>query len=137
MTDQEKNLDIAKRWIEAMNNHDAELMGSYCSEDAQHREIPEPEAFHGRTGIIKAARELFSGFPDCTSKIINAFSGDGQVVIEVLWEGTNKGEFKSTPATGKRVKIQIGYVFKLKNNRIKEISEYYDGYTVMKQMAMI
>jgi len=136
MSGENNNLDIAKKWIEAMNNHDARLMGSYCTEDALHREVAEPEPFRGRAGIIKASNELFNGFPDCTSRISNTFSGDNQVLIEVLWEGTNKGEFKSTPPTGKKVKIDIAYIFKLQNNKIKEIREYYDGYTVMKQMGL-
>jgi steroid delta-isomerase-like uncharacterized protein len=130
-------MSVAKKWIEAMNNHDAELMGSYCTEDAIHREIAEPEPFRGREEIINASKELFKGFPDCTSKIINAFSGDDQVLIEVLWEGTNRGEFKSTPPTGKKVKIDICYIFKFENNRIKEIREYYDGHTVLKQMGLV
>lgn len=137
MGNQENNLNIAKKWINAMNSHNAELMGSYCTEDAQHREIAEPEPFRGRTGIIKASKELFNGFPECTSNITNVFSGDNQVLVEVLWEGTNKGEFKSTPPTGKKVKIDIGYILKFEKEKIKEIREYYDGYTVLKQMGLI
>jgi len=131
------NLETAMKLIEAMNNHDAESMGSLYCEDAEALEIAEGTPVKGRRGIVKAYEELFSAFPDCKATVKNAFAGNEGALIEVLWEGTNRGEFRGTPATGRKISLMIAYVLFFKEGKIKEIHEYYDAYTYMKQSGLL
>ncbi len=128
--------EIAKNWLKAMNEHNVDKMSALCWEDAIGEEIAEPNPARGRDQIANSYRELFSAFPDCDSEILNTISGKDQVLTEVRWTGTNKGDFRGTPATGKFVDIKIAYIFKIDKGKIKKITEYYDGATVAKQMGL-
>ena len=129
-------VEIAKNWLKAMNEHNVDKMSVLCWEDAVGEEIAEPHPAKGRDQIANSYRELFTAFPDCASEILNTFSGKDQVLAEVRWTGTNKGDFRGTPATGKFVDIKIAYIFKIDKGKIKKITEYYDGATVAKQMGL-
>jgi steroid delta-isomerase-like uncharacterized protein len=127
---------IARKWLQAMNEHDVGKMSSLCWEDAVGEEIAEPHIAENREQIAESYRELFVAFPDCSAEILNSFSGKGQILIEVRWKGTNKNSFRGTPATGKVVDIKIAYIFKIVEGKIKKITEYYDGATVARQMGL-
>jgi steroid delta-isomerase-like uncharacterized protein len=129
-------IQIARKWLEAMNARDVERMGSLCWEDAVGDEVASPPPAMGRDQISKSYRELFEGFPDCKAEILNIFSGQDQVLAEVRWTGTNQADFRGTPATGKFVDIRIAYIFRVEKGKIRTITEYYDGASVATQMGL-
>ncbi len=128
--------ETAQKWFDAMNEHDVGEMASLCSEDAVGDEVAEPSPQEGRERIAKSYQELFAGFPDCRSEVLNTFSVQDQALVEVRWFGTNKGEFRGLPATGKFVDIRIAYIFKVQGGKIRRITEYYDGAAVARQMGL-
>ncbi|HXX36385.1 MAG TPA: ester cyclase [Thermodesulfobacteriota bacterium] len=129
-------IHIARKWLEAMNAQDVERMSSLCGEDAVGEEVASPPPAMGRDQIAKSYRELFEGFPDCKAEILNLFSGQDQVLAEVRWSGTNRADFRGTPATGRFVDIRIAYIFRVEKGRIRKITEYYDGAAVATQMGL-
>ncbi|MGD0916763.1 MAG: ester cyclase [Thermodesulfobacteriota bacterium] len=129
-------IDLVKKWLAAMNKHNVDQMSSLCSEDAVGDEVADPPPAQGRDQIAKSYRELFKGFSDSKAEILNIFSGKGQVLAEVRWSGTNRAQFRGTPATGRFVDIRIAYVFKIEKGKIRRITEYYDGATVATQMGL-
>jgi steroid delta-isomerase-like uncharacterized protein len=130
-------IEIARKWLDAMNQYDLEKMSSLCSQDAVSDEVAGPPLAEGRDAIAKSYQELFHGFPDCKAEITNTFSGGNQVLAEVRWRGTNRANFKGTPATHKPVDIRIAYIFKIDEGKIRRITEYYDGAAVGAQMGLL
>jgi steroid delta-isomerase-like uncharacterized protein len=128
--------EIAQKWFDAMNRYDVDEMASLCWEDAVGDEVPEPSPYEGRKGIAKSYRELFAGFPDCRAEVLNAFCDQDQALVEVRWRGTNKGDFRGLPATGRIVDIRIAYIFEVQRGKIRRITEYYDGAAVARQMGL-
>jgi steroid delta-isomerase-like uncharacterized protein len=118
-------IEIAKKWLNAMNEHDVDQMSA-----------ADPPPAEGRDQIANSYRGLFAGFPDSRAEILNIFSGQGQVLAEVRWSGTNKADFRGTPATGKFVDVRIAYIFKIEGGNIRRITEYYDGAAVANQMGL-
>lgn len=129
-------IDVATSWLRAMNEYDIDKMSSLCWEDAVADEVGASAPAEGRGQIASNYRELFAAYPDCSAEILNIFSCQNQVLAEVRWMGTNKGDFRDTPATGKVVDIRIAYIFKIDNRKIRRITEYYDGATVDKQLGL-
>lgn len=129
-------IHIARKWLEAMNGHDVERMSSLCWEDAVGEEVASPPPAVGRDQIAKSYRELFEGFPDCKGEVLNIFSGQDQVLAEIRWSGTNKVDFRGTPATGRFVDIRIAYIFRIEKGKIRRITEYYDGAAIATQMGL-
>lgn len=128
--------EIARNWLEAMNEHDVDKMGSLCWEDVVGDEVADPPPAAGLDQLTKSYQELFEGFPDCKAEILNLFSGQEQVLAEVRWSGTNQADFRGAPATNKSVDIRIAYIFKIENGKIRRITEYYDGAAVADQMGL-
>ncbi len=129
------NLQIARQWLQGMNEHNVEKMFSLCQEDMVGREIAEPHPNIGRQAVADSYVDLFGGFPDCKSEILNEMADKDQALVEIRWTGTNTGAFRGTPATGKFVDVQIAYIFKFRGGNISNITEYYDGATVAAQMG--
>ena len=129
-------IDLVKQWLDAMNKHNVKKMTTFCTKDAVGDEVADPPPAQGRDQIVKSYQELFKGFSDCKVEILNIFSGKGQVLAEVRWSGTNRAEFRGTPATERFVDIRIAYVFRIEKGRIRRITEYYDGATVATQMGL-
>jgi len=129
-------IDLVKKWLDAMNEHNVDRMSSLCSEDAVGDEVADPPPGQGREHIAKSYRELFKGFSDCRAEILTIFSDKGQVLAEVRWSGTNRADFRGAAATGRFVDIRIAYIFKIENDKICRITEYYDGATVASQMGL-
>mgnify|MGYP001026922568 CR=1 FL=1 len=132
-----ENLKIAETWMYAMNRHDLKKMESLYADDAIDDEVAEPEVIVGKEKVTKAYKELFQAFPDCKATITNRVAGGDHVLLEIIWEGTNKGEFRGTPATDKRVKLRIAYIFRIRQGKIHEIREYYDAATYLKQVGTL
>ncbi len=128
-------LDTARLWIRGMDEHDVDKMFKLCTIDLYGDEVAESHPWVGRQAVADSYSDLFTGFPDCRSEIINELSAGDQVLIEVRWMGTNTGPFRGTPATNKAVDCRIAYIFKFLGDKICRITEYYDGATVAAQMA--
>lgn len=129
------NLQTAEAWINGMCEHNVDKMFSLCQADLIGREIAEPHPNIGRDAVAATYTDLFRGFPDCRCEILNEFSDDDQVLIEIRWVGTNSGPYRGAPATNKQVDVPIAYIFKFGGDKIERITEYYDGATVGAQMA--
>ena len=129
-------VEIARKWLAAMNEYDLNKMSALCSEDAVADEVADPPPVEGRDRIAKAYQELFSGFPDARAETLNVFSGQDQVLAEVRWRGTHRGDFRGIRATGKVVDVRIAYIFKIRDGNIGRITEYYDGAAVSAQLGL-
>ncbi len=129
------NLETALAWLRGMDEHDVNKMFALCCEDMVGREVAEPHPNIGRDAVAATYIDLFKGFPDCKSEILNSFSDTDQCVAEIRWIGTNTGEYRGSPATNKLVDVQIAYLFRFEGGRISRITEYYDGATVVAQMS--
>lgn len=132
-----KNLEIVKSWIKAMNEHNLQKMASLYTDNIKAEEVPEHKTVVGKEIVTKTYEELFKAFPDCKATVINCIAGDNYVVVEIIWEGTNKNEFRGTPATNRKAELRIAYIFKIINGKICEIREYYDALTYLKQMGIL
>jgi steroid delta-isomerase-like uncharacterized protein len=129
------NLHIAEQWLQGMNEHDVNKMFNLCQPDMIGDEVAETRPNIGREAVAASYVDLFEGFPDCRSEIINEFSNSDQALIEIRWTGTNSGAFRGTPPSNKVVDVRIAYIFKFQGDRISRITEYYDGAAVAAQTA--
>jgi len=133
----EELLDIIDDFFNAMNEHDVERMGRYCSDDVVADEVAEPEPFVGIDAFKKSYADVFQGYPDCVAETGETFA-DGDVVIrQVRWRATNSGVFRGAEPTGRSVDLRIAYFFALKEGKIHRITEYYDLATLLAQQGQL
>lgn len=124
-------------FFKAMNEHDVEKMGQYCTEDIVADEVAEPETFNGVDAFKHAYTDLFIGYPDCTTEMQESFVDGSNVICHVRWRATNSGVFRGGDPTGKKVDLRIAYFFKFKQGKIERITEYYDVATLLVQQGQL
>ncbi len=129
------NLETAREWLRGMDAHDVDHMFDLCTEDLYGLEVAEPHPNIGCDAVKASYVDLFQGFPDCHSEILNGFAEGNQAIVEIRWVGTNTGSFRGTPPTDKVCDVRIAYVFAFRDGKISRITEYYDGATVAAQMS--
>jgi len=130
----EADADVISRW----NSHDMADYAKVISSDA--------EFFIGPLGIPMdckeyiAAEELYIlAFPDVVMKVVHRVNmGDGWVLTECVWNGTNDGPYFGLPATGRSVKGLRGVTLaRYDNGLITNLHIYFDNLTLLTQLGIV
>ncbi len=131
------NVEIAKRVIDAWNAHDAEKAFSFFTEDASDDDTTQPEKFSG-PDCQRYWQKFFNSFPDAQFGVSRILACGDHAVIECTFKGTQKSKFspwtdKST--LGKEFDVRAAFVLRFRDDKVYEISEYYDRATIIKQLT--
>ena len=129
------DLDIAKKYFDAWNTHDADAIvktfadnGTYCD--------PTTGEISGEA-ISAIAKRLWDVFPDLSFEIVSiAEAGAGKVVAEWIMKGTNAGAFQGLPPTGRAISLPGADVIEIKTDRIKSLKGYFDTRTIPEQLGL-
>jgi steroid delta-isomerase-like uncharacterized protein len=130
-------IEFIEGFFNAMNAHDVEKMGQWCTPGIVADEVAEPEAFNGVAAFKQAYTDVFQGYPDCTADVLEWFVDGNTVICHTRWRATNTGVFRGGEPTGKKVDLRIAYFFKLKDGKIDHITEYYDVATLLVQQGQL
>ena len=133
----EELIDLMEGFFKAMNEHDVEKMGLFCTEGVIADEVAEPEPFIGVDAFKQSYSDVFQGYPDCTAEVEEWFIEGAAVICQVRWRATNSGVFRGTEPTGKKVDLRIAYFFILKDGKVDKITEYYDVATLLVQQGQL
>ena len=133
--------DLAKKWTDAFNKHDARAVAAHYAQDGVAYDPFYPEPLKGRAAIEKDAADFFRAFPDIRFEVINLFEKGDRAAGEVKMTGTNTGPLATpmgeVPATGKRIDLRGALVGRINaENLIVEERRYYDTGTMMKQLGL-
>jgi len=129
------DLDIAKKYFDAWNTHDADAIvktfadnGTYCD--------PTTGEISG-DAISAIAKRLWDVFPDLSFEIVSiAEAGACKVVAEWIMKGTNAGAFQGLPPTGRAISLPGADVIEIKTDRIKSLKGYFDTRTIPEQLGL-
>lgn len=110
----EKNKAIIQDLYEkVMNKRDMSLLPLMVSE-----EYTGPEGSKGVAGFTAPIAPLIAAFPDIQWKVSSLVSDGDKVVAGWTWHGTQTGDYKNIPATGKTIHINGVAIYQLKNGKI-------------------
>jgi predicted ester cyclase len=77
--------------------------------------------------------------PDVKGTVTGTVEGGSQVVLEVMWDGTQTGEMVTEqgtiPPSGKRQRTPAAWVFDYENGTLKESRQYFDLMTFLRQIG--
>jgi len=98
-----KDVDLLKRYYEEMwNNWNFDLASELLTDDFRFRGSFSVDVV-GREAFKDYMRLVQSAFPDFHNKIERSISTPGEVVAQLSYSGTHKGEFLGIPGTGRRI----------------------------------
>jgi steroid delta-isomerase-like uncharacterized protein len=76
-------------------------------------------------------------FPDLHAEIRHAVAEDDLVSTWVSYRGTHEGEFAGVSGSGRSVKFVAWDLIRVENDRIVEITQYCDVFTLMNQIGAL
>jgi steroid delta-isomerase-like uncharacterized protein len=128
-------LDIANKYFDAWNAHDADAIVKTFADDGTYRDPTTGEISGDAIGAN--AKRLWDVFPDLSFEIVSvAEAGPGRVVAEWIMKGTNAGAFQGLPATGRAISLPGADVIEIGTDEIKAVKGYFDTRVIPEQLGL-
>jgi steroid delta-isomerase-like uncharacterized protein len=133
----ETNVRSALENIEAFNSGDWDRLKKCLTTNAVYEDAPSKRRLQGVGQFVEEYQNWKKAGPDCKGKVLNSFATGNTVIVEVNWKGTNTGPLGGQPPTGKVWDVNGCQVITLENDKIKELHQYYDMFSLMQQLGRI
>jgi steroid delta-isomerase-like uncharacterized protein len=128
---------IVEQHVRLENAHDLEGVLGTFGEAPRYDDEPWGEHYTGRNGVQLFYEQLMKALPDLEIEVVRRHVTDDAIVLEVRIRGTHLGEWRSLPATGRRVDIPLCGVYTFDaNDRLAGEKIYYDRATVLRQLGV-
>jgi steroid delta-isomerase-like uncharacterized protein len=126
-----KDLDAA--WA----SHDIERILAFYSDDCIYEDVVFGKVNHGKEELRAFIKEAFTGFPDFRVEGKSFFTSGNRICSEWIMSGTHSGNLPGMPATGKSFSVPGVSVSELKDGKVKQNTDYYDGASLMRQLGLL
>jgi steroid delta-isomerase-like uncharacterized protein len=134
-------LKLAREGIEAFNAGDWQRFKTQLASDAVYQEPATQRRVQGPDQAVQINQAWRETFPDAKGTITKAFASGDTAVLEITWEGTQRGPLNSPsgtiPATGKRISVPAVQVVTVKGDKVKETRHYFDMMSIMQQVGAL
>jgi steroid delta-isomerase-like uncharacterized protein len=129
-------IDIAQRYFDAWNRHDADGIVGCFSEAGTYADPTTASPLQG-AAIGAYASGLWASFPDLHFEIISADeASDGVVAAQWMMLGTNDGSMFGLPPTGKPIELPGADFVTVRDGRIESVVGYFDSGVLPRQIGM-
>lgn len=119
------------------NAHDLEGVLGTFGETARYDDEPWGEHYTGRDGVRLFYQQLMTALPDLEIEVLRRHVTDDAIILEVRIHGTQLGEWRGLPATGRRVDVPLCGVYTFHDDdRLAGEKIYYDRATVLRQLGV-
>jgi steroid delta-isomerase-like uncharacterized protein len=123
----EKSVEIAQRYFNAWNQHDAAAIVAMFAENGTYADPTTPGSLSG-PAIGAYAKSIWDAFPDLSFDVISIGEGrSGLVSAEWLMKGTNTASFSGLPPTGAAVALPGADFIRVDGGKIRSVQGYFDS----------
>jgi predicted ester cyclase len=95
----------------------------------------------GQVNGPEAVRELWqglvAGFPDLHIEPGRHLHSEDAVFVEVVFSGTQQGEWAGIPATGRQASVRIACLYEFEEDRLVCERVWFDFATIMRQLGVL
>ncbi|MEV0353557.1 ester cyclase [Nonomuraea sp. NPDC050680] len=135
-----RNKETYHRFHEAINSGDLEVISKAVDEF-----IHPDGRFHTaeRTDVtaVQAQKRIWAillrAFPDIHVTLEDLIAEDDKIVARQTVTGTNSGEYRGTPPTGKSVTYHEIFIARIADGQITDIWGVVDLYSQLRQLGLI
>jgi steroid delta-isomerase-like uncharacterized protein len=132
--------DVARESIESYNAGDFDRLRSLLADDFYEEELATQRRLEGADARVEAAQTWKKAFPDEHGTITGAYTSGNTVVIELTWEGTQRGPLarpdgQELPPSNKRITVKSVEVIEIEDDKIKALRHYFDLMTILQQIG--
>ena len=131
------NRDLTKRFIEeVINGRKLSAIDETIAEDFVYIDAT-LGTIKGRDSLKDLFSGLFAAFPDLVWTVDQDISEGDALASSYSWTGTHDGEYRSIPATHKKVTVQGASFNKIIDDKLVETRMVRDDLGLMRQIGVI
>src|SRR5205809_4501942 len=129
-------LDVAQRYFDGWNQHDAGFLVATFDPDGTYRDPPTEAALSGQA-IGAYASSLFTAFPALSFELAAAPVADADsVTARWIMRGTNTGPFGGGPATGRTIAFPGVDFIRVRDGHVASVEGYFDRRGFVEQLGL-
>ncbi len=130
-------LKLVEEHVQCENDHDLSGILATFGASASYEDDPWQDHRHGHAEVRTYYEELLRAVPDLVVDVQRRHVCSDGVVLEVMIRGTQVGDWRGLPATGRRVNIPLCGIFTFdEDNRLAGERIYYDRASVLAQLGV-
>ena len=130
-------LRLVEEHVRLENAHDLAGVMRTFGEEAAYDDEPWEDHRRGLEAVRAYYEALVAAMPDLHIEITNRHVAAGAVILEVVITGTQLGQWRGVPATGRRLRFPLCAVYTFdQGERLAGERIYYDGAGVMRQLGL-
>jgi steroid delta-isomerase-like uncharacterized protein len=134
--DEEKNLDVAKVLLTALEAKKEADFTAALTDDIEQDGVFHLETSKGKDGAKKFFKGFTTAFPDAKFDVKKAFAiGDYAIVMSTM-NATHKGALGTIAATKKPVAIHLVDIFKIKDGKVARAWTYQNSLEMQQQLGL-
>ncbi|MDB4934984.1 MAG: hypothetical protein JWP87_1956 [Labilithrix sp.] len=134
--DEDKNLDVAKTVLTALENKKEADFTAALTDDVEQDGVFHLETSKGKDGAKKFYKSFTTAFPDAKFDVKKAFAiGDYAIVMSTM-TATHKGALGQIPATKRPVAVHLVDVFKIKDGKVARAWTYQNSLEMQQQLGL-
>jgi steroid delta-isomerase-like uncharacterized protein len=134
--DEEKNLDVAKVVLTALENKKEADFTAALTDDIEQDGVFHLETSKGKDGAKKFFKGFTTAFPDAKFDVKKAFAiGDYAIVMSTM-TATHKGALGTIQATKKPVAVHLVDIFKIKDGKVARAWTYQNSLEMQQQLGL-
>lgn len=131
------NRELSKRFIEeVINERKLSLIDETVAEDFIYIDST-LGTIKGRDSLKEMLTRMFSSFPDLVWTVEQDISEGDIIVNRYYLTGTQDGEYRSIPATHKKITLQGVSINKISDGKLVETRMVRDDLGLMRQLGVI
>jgi steroid delta-isomerase-like uncharacterized protein len=128
------NDNLLKQLIEAENSHDVEKVLTFLTDDIVYEDVTFGVVMKGKDDFKQIYPTYITAAPDFKLELKAWVTDDKSFAMEIVFSGTQKGDFPGLPATGKRFSIRTCSFGEFENGKINGRRDYWDLVTLREQL---
>ncbi len=132
------NKAIVRRMLDEMNNQgNIRIIDELVAPDFFEHEDPPPGVPRDREGVKQVFTMYHSAFSDIDASINDMIAEDDKVVVFMMVQATQIGEFAGIPPAGKRIAVHVLDIFRVADGQVKEHWGVTDRLGMLQQLGVI
>ncbi len=110
-------------------------MLALLTDDVVIEDVPFGMVMKGKDGVKQSYAGFIAAAPDFKIEPKSWVTNDRSFAVELMFTGTQKGDFPGLPATGKRFSVRGCSFGEFENGKIKGRRDYWDSASLAKQLT--
>ena len=134
--DEDKNVEVAKSALTALENKKEEAFTAVLTDDVEQDGVFHLETSKGKDGAKKFYKSFTTAFPDAKFEVTKAVAIGDYAIVESTLKATQKGALGSIAATKKPIAVHLVDIFKIKDGKVARAWTYQNSLEMQQQLGL-